>query len=189
MNRSKGNWPNYEPCKPITLLTHTGVRKFQLQKEVLGPNMPYRTKSLQQICIWWCISSWHMELTTYVGEAVNRSHGSLQVKHNCFLLNSLLVGSSILPLPRSNPLGSLPPWFIGGLSSLPPWFRGGLGVNLAFVAYPKSLVFQVASCKLVGLKTLTQPLKGSINPSMKSIISLDWDTSCTITAILWNSSI
>jgi hypothetical protein len=44
MNRSQGNLPRHDSCRPITLLTHAGVRKFQLQKEVLGPNTPCRTK-------------------------------------------------------------------------------------------------------------------------------------------------
>jgi len=58
------------------------------------------------------------------------------------------------------------------LWSLLPLFMGGLGENSVFVVDPKSLVFHIASYKLVGLKSLTQPLKGSINPSVKSIISL-----------------
>jgi hypothetical protein len=97
--------------------------------------------------------------------------------------------SSILPLPLSNPLGSLPSWFIGGLWSLPPMFRGGLGTNFGFAAGPRSLVLQIAYCKLVGLKSLTQTFKVSIKPSVKRIISLDCDTSCTMSASLWNSSI
>jgi hypothetical protein len=96
--------------------------------------------------------------------------------------------SSILPLPLSNPLGSHPPGFDGGLWSLPLVLRGGLGTNFSFVGGPRSLILQIASCKLVGLKAFTQPFKGSINPSVKRIMSLVYDTSCTMIASLYNSS-
>jgi hypothetical protein len=33
----------YDPCIPITLLSHAGERKFQLQKEVMRPKLPCRT--------------------------------------------------------------------------------------------------------------------------------------------------
>jgi hypothetical protein len=61
-------------------------------------------------------------------------------------------------------------------------------MNFGLAAGPRSLVFQMASYRLVGLKALTQPFKGSINPSVKSIMSLVGDISCTITTNLWNSS-
>jgi hypothetical protein len=61
-------------------------------------------------------------------------------------------------------------------------------MNFGLAAGPRSLVFQMASYRLVGLKALTQPFKGSINPSVKSIMSLVGDISCTITANIWNSS-
>jgi hypothetical protein len=61
---------------------------------------------------------------------------------------------------------------MGGIWSIPPGFRGVLGVDLVFFVDPESLFFHIASCKLVGLKALNQPLKGSIKPYVKSIISL-----------------
>jgi len=99
-----------------------------------------------------------------------------------------MIFSSNLPLPLSNPLGSCPPGFIRRLWSLPPALRGGLGTNFGFAASSRSLVFQIASYRLVGLKSLTQPFKGSINPLVKSIMSMVRDTSYTMTANLWNSS-
>ena len=61
-------------------------------------------------------------------------------------------------------------------------------MNFGLATRPRSLVLQMDSCKLVGLKALTQPFKGSINPYVKSIMSLVGDISCTITTNLWNSS-
>jgi hypothetical protein len=60
-------------------------------------------------------------------------------------------------------------------------------MNFCLAAGPKSLVFQMTFYRLVGLKVFTQPFKGSINPFVKSIMSLVRDISSTITANLWNS--
>ena len=48
------------------------------------------------------------------------------------------------------------------------------------------LVLMIASYKDTGLKALSQPRRVLANPSMKNIINLCFDTSVTMTTILWN---
>ena len=44
MKKSQSNRPNYDPCRSITLLTHTGVWKFRLQKYVLEQKLPCKNQ-------------------------------------------------------------------------------------------------------------------------------------------------
>jgi hypothetical protein len=57
-------------------------------------------------------------------------------------------------------------------------------MNFGLAVGPRSLIFQMASYRLVGLKALNQPFKGSINPSVKSIMSLVGNISSSIIANL-----
>jgi len=60
MKTSQGTWPNYDPCRLVTLSTHAGVRKFCLQNLCWGIRCPSRANTVFNKFASGDASSWHM---------------------------------------------------------------------------------------------------------------------------------
>jgi hypothetical protein len=102
------------------------------------------------------------------------TQGSLQLKQSFFLISSRLVSSSNFSLP----FHSL--W--NGFLSRCLWGTNGLEKVLVFgTESARSRVRRMASCKVGGMYAFAHPLKGSVSPSVNSMINLGSDISVTAT--------